>query len=166
MDFLKAIILVASFTAYLSLASIASENVDLVYDKNEYLESTQKVSMEEYGDMPEEKKGLMVDRVILALEYSGWISEPLEDVVSKFEELYGEPLLSEILQSVAEFREIPTGWAYFYKVDNVYLVEKDGERIYLIAHVLELLNDEIIDELRMLVILNKDLKIIEKQSLK
>lgn len=164
MIFLKTFILIGILFACLVQPHINSENINLVCNKNECSENIQKNRGQDYSDIFT-KEGDLINRVILALEYDGWINEPLEDVFNKFKELYADPLLSEIMQSVSEFREIPTSWLYSYKVDSVYLVAKEDEKTYLIANVLEILNDEVVDELVMLVVFNRDFKIVDKQFL-
>jgi|GEM_PF-5180153 len=164
MVFFKIFIFVSVLFVHLVNVPVDSENVGAGYDKDKYADSTQKVLLQdEYCIL--EKEVELFNRVTLALEYERWINDPLEDVFNKFQGLYAEPLLSEIKQSVSEFREIPTSWPYSYRVDSVCLVAKEDEKIYLIADVLEILNDEVIDKLRILVVVNRDLKIIDKQFL-
>lgn len=107
-----------------------------------------------------------LDKAVQALEYDRWLNEPIEDVFNELQSLYDEPLLNEIMQSVLAYREMATDWHYSYKVDNVYLLSKDDKYTYLIAHVLELLNDKITDKLLILVIINDSFKIIDQQLIK
>ena len=162
MNFFKTFIFTCVLFFCLVLIPVNSENANLISSKNECLENIQKIWWQDYPDISG-KEGELVNRVILAFEYNGWVNEPLEDVIGKFKGLYAEPLLSEIIQSVIEFREIPTSWPYIYKVDSIYLIAKEDEKTYLIANVLEILNDKVVDEMVMLVVVNNDLKIIDKQ---
>ncbi|MBS3971358.1 MAG: hypothetical protein KGZ94_14720 [Clostridia bacterium] len=162
MDFLKTLIIAGSMLIYLSFAPITAEHFTLSCQSNNHYEHRDHETWwEEYHKLPKER-GALADRVTQALEYSGWLNEPLENVVIKLEEFYGEPLLSEIIKSVSEFRENPTDWHYSYKVDNVYLLQKHGEKTYLIVEVLELLNDETIDKALAIIIINNDAKIIDQ----
>ncbi|WP_028308330.1 hypothetical protein [Desulfitibacter alkalitolerans] len=162
MDFVKTLIIAGSMLVYLGFAPITTDHYTLSHQSNNHYEQKDHETWwEEYHKLPR-KSGALADRITQALEYSGWLNEPLEDVIVKLEEFYGEPLLSEIVKSVSEFRATPTDWHYLYKVDSVYLLQKHGEKTYLIVEVLELLNDEIIDKALALIIINSDSKIIEQ----
>lgn len=164
MDFLKIFIFTGILFASLTVLPMNSEDINLICNKNKCSENIQKNWWQDYHNMSVKEEDI-ANRVILALEYAGWVNEPLEDVFNKLKGLYAEPLLSEIMQSVTDFRQLPTSWPYLYKVDSVYLAAKEDEKTYLIANVLEILNDEIIDKLLILVIIDKDFKIIDKQFL-
>ncbi|MEW6624379.1 MAG: hypothetical protein AB1420_14835 [Bacillota bacterium] len=116
---------------------------------------------ENYRQLPRQT-GVILDRVRSALEYSGWTCDPEDVVIEKLSEYYGEPLRSEIIQSVIEFREAPTDWHYTYQLAELYLIKSQGDYTTVIAEINEYLDDNITSTGLALLVLNHKLQIIDQ----
>ncbi len=124
----------------------------------------QKNWWEVYNDL-EKINGLVADKAIEAVEYSGWINDSEEEVINTLSNIYGEPLRSEIIESVLEFRKESTDWHYTYEVENVYLYEENEYDIKVIVEINEKLAESIVAKGLALFTFDKNIKIIEHEYL-
>lgn len=160
MMFLKGILLTCSFIVCVNWCLIVGNFMDFNHPNNYQVQEQVEWWMN-YEKLPQESASI-TNKISEAVEYEGWITEPLEEVISSLSEYYGKPLIDEIIVSVSDFRQAPTDWQYSYKVDSVYLLQKSDERTIVIAEVRELLMDETVAKGLALITLDNDLKIIEQ----
>ncbi len=132
------------------------------YNHKDYYQHQEQVEWwKDYENLPRET-GTIATNVSEAIQYEEWINEPMETVINRLTNYYGEPLLEEISNAVSDFKQVPTDWHYSYKVDNVYLLQESDEKTIIIAEISELLVDKVVGKGLALITLDNNYKIVEQ----
>ena len=88
------------------------------------------IDQEKSGDAQKVKQ-----TVIEAVEYSGWVNEP--DYKEELGRLYAGTLLTDLIDSVEQFRSASTDWHTLTFASKCHIVYNDGNTALVLAYSLE-----------------------------
>lgn len=97
---------------------------------NYYCLSDFPINMEKPDDAQEVKQLVME-----AVEYNGWVNEP--GYKEKLGRLYAGTLLTDLIDSVEQFRGASTDWHTLTFVPKCHIVYSDGETALALAYLME-----------------------------
>ena len=97
---------------------------------NYYCLSSFPINMKEQGDAQKVKQ-----LVIEAVEYNGWVNEP--DYKKELGRLYAGTLLTDLINSVEQFRNESTDWHTLTSASKCHIVYNDGNTALVLAYLLE-----------------------------